>query len=211
MEQLTIALVDDHRLFRSGIASLIETFPAYRVIFEAGSGEEFIDRVGPGLRPDIVLLDLNMPGMNGIETSEWIRSNYPDMKVIAVSMIEEAGQVLAMIRTGIKAYLLKDSAPDEFRQALDAVAANEVYFPAAVSKHMANSFAAIPDDVQLNPRELEFLKLIASDMTYREIADIMCLSSRTIDGYRDKLFEKLNVKSRSGLVIYAIKKKIVKL
>src|ERR1700744_5814871 len=129
METVQIALVDDHRLFRSGIASLINKFPEYKILFEAGDGEELMQKLTPKLQPDIILLDINMPKKNGIETAQWLRDTYPDIKIIVLSMFEDAEKVLQMVKIGVKGYLLKDAEPHEFEQALNMVSQGEVYFP----------------------------------------------------------------------------------
>src|ERR1700761_2186259 len=118
---LQIVLVDDHRLFRSGIASLINKFPEYKILFEAGDGEELMRKLTPKLQPDIILLDINMPKKDGIATAKWIRETYPDIKIIVLSMFEDADKVLQMIKMGVKGYILKDAEPDEFEQALQRV------------------------------------------------------------------------------------------
>jgi DNA-binding NarL/FixJ family response regulator len=209
METIQIALVDDHRLFRSGIASLINKFPQYQILFEAGDGEELTRKLTPRLKPHIVLLDINMPKKDGIATAQWIRSTYPDVSIIVLSMFEDAERVLQMIKIGVKGYLLKDAEPFEFEQALHSVAQGEVYFPEFVTRHLISNFNHRAEPVNLNTRELEFLKLAGTELTYKEIADQMCISVRTVDDYRDRLFEKLQTKSRVGLVLYAIKNKLI--
>jgi len=209
MAPIQIALVDDHRLFRSGIASLISGFNGYQVLFEAGNGEELMSKLTPKVRPRIILLDINMPGMDGMETAKWLHANHPDIYVIILSMFGDAEKVLQMVKMGVKGYLLKDAEPHEFEQALARVSADEVYYPEFVTRHIINSFNQQPELIKLNSRELEFLKLAATEMTYKEIADEMCISARTVDGYRDALFEKLQIKSRVGLVLYAIKNKLI--
>ena len=211
MGTFQIALVDDHSLFRSGIAALVNDLKGYSILFEAADGEEFIRKISPKLRPDIVLLDINMPQMDGIATAKWLRSNYPAIHIIVLSMFEDAEKVLAMIKLGVRGYLLKDAEPHEFEQALSNVSQNEVYFPQFVTRHLISNFNKPVDNVKLNSREIEFLKLSSSELTYKEIADQMCISVRTVDGYRDQLFEKLQIKSRVGLVLYAIKNKLIEL
>jgi len=206
---MSIALVDDHLLFRRGIAALIQTFPEYEVLFDAGSGEEFCQKLTPKFKPDIVLLDLNMPVLNGLQTALWLQQNHPEIHVIVLSMFEDEDTVINMMKTGIKGYLLKDAEPAEFKMALDAVRENDMYFPAFVTRYLARSFTKVASDIKLNSREIEFLQLVSTELTYKEIADQMCVSLRTIDGYRDQLFIKLNLKNRIGLVLYAIKNKIV--
>ncbi|MDB5152439.1 MAG: response regulator transcription factor [Mucilaginibacter sp.] len=210
-EPIRIALVDDHRLFRSGIASLIDDFDSYTIIFEAGDGEEMIQKINPKLKPHIILLDINMPRMNGIITARWLRDNHPDINIVVLSMFEDAEKVLTMVRMGVKGYLLKDAEPNEFEDALHKVSQNEVYYPEFVTRHLVDSINTDFNLAKLNGREVEFLKLAATELTYKEIADHMCVSSRTVDGYRDQLFEKLQIKSRIGLVLYAIKHKLIDL
>ena len=211
MQPISIALVDDHRLFRSGIASLIAKFPKYHILFEAADGEELIRKLTPKVKPHIVLLDINMPKKDGIETAEWLRKNYPEVNIIVLSMFEDAERVLQMIKIGVKGYLLKDAEPAEFEQALQKVSEGDVYYPEFVTRHLLNNFNRIAEQVKLNIRELEFLRLAGTELTYKEIADQMCISVRTVDGYRDQLFDKLQIKSRVGLVLYAIKNKLIAL
>jgi len=209
MNTTQIVLVDDHRLFRSGIASLINKFQGYSILFEAGDGEELTRKLTPKVKPDIVLLDINMPKRDGLETAQWIRTNYPDVNIIVLSMFEDAEKVLQMVKIGVKGYLLKDAEPNEFEQALNRVSQGEVYFPDFVTKHLINNFKQQTEQIKLNAREMEFLKLAGTELTYKEIADQMCISVRTVDDYRDRLFEKLQTKSRIGLVLYAVKNKLI--
>ncbi len=211
MVPLQIVIVDDHRLFRSGIASLINNLQRYKILFEAGDGDELTGKLTPKLKPDILLLDINMPKKDGIETAQWVRANYPDVKIIVLSMFEDAEKVLQMVKIGVKGYLLKDAEPAEFEQALAKVADGDVYYPEFVTKHLIHNFNRQNEMIKLNAREIEFLKLAGSELTYKEIADQMCISARTVDGYRDQLFEKLQIKSRVGLVLYAIKNKLIEL
>jgi DNA-binding NarL/FixJ family response regulator len=210
-EPIRIALVDDHRLFRSGIASLVENFDSYTVIFEAGDGEEMIRKLAAKVKPQIILLDISMPKMNGISSARWLRDNHPGINIIVLSMFEDAEKVLTMVRMGVKGYLLKDAEPNEFEEALHRVSQDEVYYPEFVTRHLVDSINIDFNIAKLNSREIEFLKLAATELTYKEIADHMCISSRTVDGYRDQLFEKLHLKSRIGLVLYAIKHKLIDL
>lgn len=206
---ITIALVDDHRLFRSGISHLISNFHRYTVLFEAGDGEEMIRKINSKLKPQIVLLDINMPKMDGISTAKWLRSNHPEIKIIVLSMFEDAEKVLTMVRMGVRGYILKDAEPADFEEALAKVASDEIYYPEFVTRHLVHNINIDYTLAKLNSREIEFLKLSATELTYKEIAEHMCLSSRTVDGYRDALFEKLQIKSRIGLVLYAIKNKLI--
>ena len=195
----------------SGIASLISNFDGYNILFEAANGEDLIRKLSPKFKPDIILLDINMPVMNGTATAKWIRNKYPEINVIVLSMIDNAEKVLEMLKLGVKGYLLKDAEPFEFEQALQKVSQGEVYYPEFVTRLLMDSFNQRIDDNLLNVREIEFLRLAATELTYKEIAEQMSVSTRTIDGYRDALFEKLRVKSRIGLVLFAIKNKLIDL
>ena len=211
METVQIALVDDHRLFRSGIASLIDNFKGYNILFEAGNGEEMIQKISPEQMPDIVLLDISMPVKDGTSSAQWLRKHHPRISIIILSMFDDADKVLTMLRLGVKGYLLKDAEPFEFEQALQKVSLGEFYYPEFVTRYLLNNFNHETEPSKLNVRELEFLKLVGTELTYKEIANQMCISIRTVDGYRDNLFEKLHIKSRVGLVLYAIKNKIIDL
>ncbi|QQL49276.1 response regulator transcription factor [Mucilaginibacter ginkgonis] len=208
---LQIALVDDHKLFRTGIAQLIAQIEGFNVIFEASNGQELIDRVKPKTMPDIVLLDINMPGMDGFIGAEWLKKNYPDVKIIVLSMHGDPEKITRMLKLGVNGYLLKDAEPDEFEHALKKVAENDFFFPPFVTKYLMGNYIKADDGIKLSQRELDFLKLTGTELTYREIADKMNVSVRTVDGYRDQLFEKLDVKSRVGLAMYAIKNQYVQL
>lgn len=209
---IQIALVDDHRLFRSGIAALIDSFGGYNVLFEAAHGQELMESIATGLVPDIILLDINMPVMDGISTAQWLRRYHPSVRIIILSMFEDAEKVLLMVRAGVKGYLLKDAEPDEFERALSKVSEGELFYPDFVTRHLLNNFNIDKEaQVQLNPREIEFLRLTSTELTYKEIADTMNISVRTVDSFRDHLFEKLQIKSRVGLVLYSIKNKLIDL
>jgi len=203
----SVALVDDHSLLRNGLANLVRNYSDYAVLFEADNGKELIKALKATSLPDIVLLDINMPGMDGFETALWLRKHYPDIKVLALSMYDNEQAIIRMMKNGAKGYILKDIDPIEFRQALDSVRKKGYYYSELVTGkliHAVNMMDDLDQPIQtlvkLNQRELQFLKLVCTELTYREIAEQMFLSPRTIDGYRDDLFEKLKVKTRVGLV-----------
>jgi DNA-binding NarL/FixJ family response regulator len=207
-ESIKIVLVDDHKLFRSGIASLIHNLTGFKIIFEADNGEELIRRISPRFKPDIILLDMNMPVMNGESTAQWLTKNYPEICIIVLSMIDDPAKVLTMVRLGVKGYLLKSAEPSEFEDALKQVSQGELYYPEFVTRNLIKTFTRFEG---LNAREMDFLKLACTELTYKEIADRMYVSARTVDGYREQLFEKLGAKNRVGLVLYAIKNKLIEL
>jgi len=207
-QPIKIVLVDDHRLFRSGIASLIDNLTGYKIIFEADNGQELIRRISPKFKPDIILLDMNMPVMNGESTAQWLIGHYPEISIIVLSMIDDPEKVLAMIRIGVKGYLLKSAEPAEFEEALQLVSQGQLYYPEFVTRQLLKPAGKAES---IHPREIDFLKLACTELTYKEIAEQMCISVRTVDGYRDQLFEKLGAKNRVGLVLYAIKNNIIEL
>jgi two-component system invasion response regulator UvrY len=214
----SVALVDDHILLRNGLASLIQSFGEYTVLFEAGNGKDFIQQLKPRFIPDIVLLDINMPDMDGYETALWLRRHHPEIRIIALSMYDTDNSIIRMLKNGVKGYILKDIEPSELKLALESVITKGFYYSELVTGKLIHTINAldIPEHkirqvLTLNDRELEFLKLACTECTYKEIAEQMYLSPRTIDGYRDTLFEKLNVKTRVGLVLYALRNGIVTL
>lgn len=212
----TIALVDDHVLLRNGLAALINSFDNFTVLFEANHGKDLIARLNAAELPDLILMDIHMPEMDGYETTSWVKENYPQIKVLALSMYDNETAIIRMFKAGARGYILKDSDPYELESALNSLLTKGYYYTEMVTGRLIHSINAIDDEdspvkslISLNDREVNFLKLVCSELTYKEIADQMVLSPRTIDGYRDALFDKLNVKTRVGLVMYAIKSGIV--
>lgn len=213
-----IVLVDDHVLLRNGLASLIKSFDTYGVLFEADNGKDFINQLKPKFLPHIVLLDINMPEMDGYETCLWLKNNYPEIKVLALSMYDNENAIIRMFKSGAKGYILKDCEPSELKTALHSIVTKGFYYSEMVTGSLIRSINDLDDKdnhikklVQLNEKEITFLKLVCTEMTYKEIADKMFVSPRTVDGYRDDMFQKLNAKTRVGLVMYAIKNGIVTL
>jgi two-component system, NarL family, invasion response regulator UvrY len=211
-----VALVDDHVLLRNGLANLIGSFGEYDVLIEACSGADFIRQLSIIRLPDLVLLDINMPEMDGYETAWWLKRHYPEIKILALSMYDTDNSVVRMLKNGVKGYILKDIEPCELKIALEAVIKKGFYYSEMVTGKLIHTINTLDEPeyqvrhlLTLNERELEFMKLVCSESTYKEIADRMYLSPRTIDGYRDALFEKLNVRTRVGLVMYAIRNGIV--
>lgn len=217
MNNIKVALVDDHVLLRKGLANLI-SIQGFSNHLECDNGKQFIERLNKDDLPDIVLMDINMPEMDGFETTLWLKKNYPSVKVLALSMYDDDNAIIRMLRNGAKGYILKESDPAELRTAIDAVAAKGFYYSETVTGTLVHSIQEMGEDdandnqllLSLNEKEITFLKLACTEMTYKEIADRMYLSPRTIDGYRDQLFEKLSVKSRIGLVLFSIQNGIVR-
>ncbi|NCI45310.1 response regulator transcription factor [Sediminibacterium soli] len=215
---INVALVDDHKLLRNGLASVINSFAEYQVLFEADNGRQFTEVLNPASLPDIVLLDITMPEMNGYDTAAWLKDNYPQIKVLALTMLNDERSIIKMLRNGAKGYLLKDTELLELKMALDSVISKGIYINELLYQNIVQSMSQpqMDEDTErrkahdLTDREKEFLQWLCSDKSYKEIATVMNLSPRTVDGYRDILFEKLKVASRVGLVIFAIRNGVVR-
>lgn len=204
----TIIIVDDHSLFAQSLQRLINSFQDYEVTNIFKNGRELVDHIEANRkRPDIVLLDIRMPVMDGIETMGWLSRNHPQQKVLALTMEHEEETIIKMVEYGCRGYLLKDIEPDEFLVALDDVIETGYYCRQELEENLQQSYVdKISQD--LTRREMEFLSLACTELTYKEIAEEMNLSPKTIDGYRESLFQKLQVRSRIGMVIFAIKHKL---
>lgn len=212
-----MALADDHVLLRNGLARLIDSFEDYAVIFEADNGLDLQEKVAKHGAPDLMLMDINMPKMDGFAAAEWLKQTHPLTRILALSMYDQENSVIRMFKAGARGYILKDCEPPELMAALDSVMKKGYYYSELVTGKLIHSLNKLDDEGstqnadKLNDKELQFLKLACTEMTYKEIADKMNLSPRTIDGYRDALFEKLKLKTRVGLVMYALKNGIAHL
>lgn len=211
----TIALADDHVLLRKGLADLVSK-QGYTVLFQADNGEEFLEKLKTNSDPDLVLLDINMPRKDGYDTALWLKRNKPGIKVLALSMYDDENAIIRMLKNGARGYILKDAEPADLKAAIESVLNKGFHYSEMVTGKLIHTIhtmdetdSDIKNTLGLNEKEITFLKLAATELTYKEIAEQMHLSPRTIDGYRDDLFEKLNIKSRVGLVLFAIKNGIV--
>ncbi len=211
--KIQVAITDDHTLLRNALARLVNSFDGYSVLLEADNGKDLRNKLMKNIIPDIVLLDVNMPDMDGFETTQWLRKNYPYIKILALSMLSDEKTIIKMFRLGATGYLLKNTDADELKKALDAVINKNVYLSEYVSaKLVSGLYTDTEEDVKpfiLNERERDFLRWVCTELTYKEIAEKMNLSPRTVDDCRQSLFNKLKVHSRVGLVMYAIRNGIV--
>lgn len=226
-KQISLAIVDDHNLFRKGLIKLIKLADAdnsYTIIFEAENGLDLQEKLSKNNIPDIILMDIEMPDMDGYECVEWLSKNYPSVHVLVVSMFEKEEAVIRMLKLGVKGYLSKDIEVEDVHTALESIASDELYFAGFVTGIMQKNiqkeglsslsdkyFSTQGGRIELSENELRFLKFACTEMTYEQIADQMCLSPKTIDGYRAALFSKFKLKNRVGLVLYAIKNGLVKI
>jgi DNA-binding NarL/FixJ family response regulator len=225
-QKFNIAIVDDHNLFRKGLIKLInmgDKENRFNILFEAESGTDLIEKLKK-FKPDIILMDIDMPDMDGYETVAWLRKYHSDISILVVSMFETKEAVVRMIRLGVQGYLSKDIEVEDMHMALDGIANKGFYYSYFISDVMVNAIknndfnSTFTDSSEknevwnsLSENEREFLKLSCTEMTYQQIADKMALSPKTIDGYREALFKQLKIKNRVALVIYAIKNGLVKI
>lgn len=210
MELVKVAIVDDHKLVSKALENMISLNPHFQVTMNCFNGQDFIDELHKTKTyPDVVLMDINMPIKNGIDTTTEISRDFPNLKVIALTMEDNESTIIKMLKAGAKGYLLKDMSPDILFNAINIVHEKGIFYTDLVTQSLLKikteeKFMNELNDT-LKDRELEFIKLACSELTYREIADQMFVSPRTIDGYRDSVFLKLNVKTRVGIVLFAIK------
>jgi DNA-binding NarL/FixJ family response regulator len=211
----TVAIVDDHQLIAEALGGIIERFHDFEVLYEVGNGKELMEKFNQAKNiPDIVLLDINMPVMDGFETAQWLKQHHPSILILALSMQDQEDTIIKMIRGGATGYLLKNTHPSELEIALKAMVSKGYYYPDWVTHRMILNMSGDKEQVtkpMVSARELEFLILAASDLTYKEIGDKMCCSNRTVESYRDSLFEKFGVKTRVALILYALRHKIIQL
>ena len=208
-----VVIVDDHLLFAGSLEKLVNTFSGFKVLYHAKNGVALQQKFKlESELPDVILLDINMPVMNGFETMEWLSENHPNIKVLALSMEDDEQVILKMLRKGANGYLLKDIHPEKLKVALNEVIEKGYYHSDKVAETLLHSLQPKNEIKErfLKENEITFLKLACTEMTYKEIAEEMNLSPKTIDGYRNDLFRNLNIKNRVGLVIYALKNNLFK-
>ena len=211
----TVALVDDHQIFADSLANLINDFEGFNVLWTAQSGERAIQLLQQNQNlPEIILLDIAMPGMNGVEVAKWIYENKKEIKVLALTMEEDDNSVIQMLQYGVKGYLLKSISSEELLIALQQVVKFGYYYTPIITgnihKQVEQKFRG-NGSPELNAREKELLNYLCTDMSYAEVAKKMFLSESTVDTYRGRLFEKFEVKNRIGLILKAVHTGLVRL
>lgn len=212
---IKVAMADDHLLLRNALASLIDSFGDCKVIYHAGTGKELIEKISIGPVPHVVILDLNMPEMDGYETAEWMQQNLPETHVLMLTMYDSELSLIRLLQIGVKGFLKKDVHPDELKFAIHSVMLSGYYYSNHTTGKLVNLFRNKADrfnsvqKAMLSDDEIRFLKFTCSDLTYKEIAQKMDLNPRSVDTLRDQLFIKLDVKSRVGLVMVAIRNGIM--
>lgn len=217
MSKIEILVVDDHSLVREGIISMLSIYDDFEIVGDAESGEEALERIA-SLSPDVVLLDINMPGMNGIETAKKIAVDYLGVKIIILSMEVTQDHISEAIKAGVAGYLAKDTKKDILAEAIRKVMQGEQYFGQKISQVIFKGFynqskgeRVANENKDLSKREVEVLRQIASGLSNREIADKLFISIRTVDAHRNHIMQKLALKSTAQLVKYALREKIIEL
>jgi DNA-binding NarL/FixJ family response regulator len=210
--KIKIGIVDDHQLFLKSLALMLQSFNNYDVVIEASNGKNLQEKIEEKKSiPEIMLIDVNMPVMDGIVTATWLKTNYPEIKLVALSQNDGERAIISMLKAGCCAYLLKDTHPDELERALNEIYTKGFYNGDASNINFRRFLQMEKDLISMTEKEKKFLQLACSDMTYREIAVILHVSERTVEGYRESLFQKFNVQSRLGLVLEAIRRELTTL
>lgn len=210
MDQISILLADDHTIVRQGIRSLLEARAHLKVVGEAATGREAVEKVGK-LAPDVIIMDISMPQLNGLEATRQIRKLYPNCKVLVLTMHENRESVRQILKAGAQGYVVKKSAATELFDAIEAVHKGNAFFSPVISKFLLDDYLHekdIPEPI-LSPREVEILQLVAEGHGNKEIADMLSLSVKTVEGHKDNIKKKLGTSGKAGIIRYAIRKGII--
>jgi two-component system, NarL family, response regulator NreC len=212
---IRVLLADDHTLIRAGLRMVVAAHPDLTVVGEAGDGREAV-AMAQNLKPDVIVMDIGMPGLNGIEAARQIRAALPETYVVMLSMHSDEGYILRALRAGAKAYLLKDSAEPDLARAIRAAAAGKSFFSPAVGKVLLEDYmramerSGAEDSYEiLSAREREILQLVAEGHSSKQIADMLHLSVYTVETHRARVMQKLNLRGIPELILYAVRKGIV--
>jgi two-component system, NarL family, response regulator NreC len=215
MNSIRVLLADDHRLIRAGLRLVVAQQPDLSVVGEADDGRQAVE-LAKSLKPNVVVMDIGMPNLNGIEAARQIREIRPDAAIVMLSMHSDEGYVLRALGAGARAYLLKDSATTDLVQAIHAVAEGKSFFSPAVSKVLLEDYvrklrrSGAEDSYDLlSPREREILQLVAEGKSNKEVASLLNLSVYTVETHRAKIMQKLNLKGVPELILYAVRKGII--
>jgi DNA-binding NarL/FixJ family response regulator len=215
MKPINLAIVDDHKIFRNGLKTTLEDCPEFKLLIEASNGKELIGQLATQM-PDVILMDIKMPEMDGMQTTAHISQHFKQVKVLALSMHNEDKYIVDMMKAGASGYLLKNAEPEEIIEAILTVYNKGFYFNEHLSVTLIKQLVGPgsyadhgQQPLDLNDREIEVLRLVCQECSNQEIADKIFLSVRTVEGYRARLFEKTGSKNLVGLVIFAIKKGII--
>ncbi len=208
-KKISIAFADDHTMLRKGLVKLLMMYGNYICLFDVDGGDEVITELKKHKIPDVLILDVNMAGKDGHETAQWVNQHYPQIKILALSMYNDETTIIKMIQAGAKGYITKSSDPEKMVEAINTLFEKGFYLPDTLSEKIIsgikNSLLVGQDKIPIiNEKEKIFLSLLCQELSYQEIADKMFISSRTVDDYSKRLSKKLNVKGKSGLIVYAM-------
>jgi len=207
-KKLSLGFADDHTMLRKGLIRLLQMLGNYQICFEVENGNEVITAIKKNLIPDIIVLDVNMAGKDGFQTAKWLNENYPQIKILALSMYNDETTILKMIHAGAKGFITKNAEPEKLHEAIQVLAKTGTYIPDHISHKIV---AGIQKNLlQENPihtlsdNERKFMKLLCQELSYQEIAEKMFLSPSSMDDYRKKLTKKLGVKGKAGLIVFSM-------
>ena len=213
---ISLIIADDHEIFRDGLALMLSKQESVALVGQAGDGHELLQLVDEK-KPDMVLTDIKMPRLDGISASRLLLQRYPDLKIIALSMFEEESLIVEMLETGAKGYLLKNADKKEIMEAIATVNEGSIYYCKHTTAHLASLIVKSKFDSRLKApaalftdRERDIIRLICRQHTAQEIGDLLFLSKRTVEGYRTRILEKMDVKNTAGVVIFALKHNIIR-
>jgi DNA-binding NarL/FixJ family response regulator len=212
MEKIKVILVDDHQMFREGLKFVLKQIPEFNIIGEASNGQEYLKLLEQSL-PDVVLMDIGMPVMDGIEATEKTSEQFPSVNVIALSMFSDQEYYHKMVAAGVKGFLIKEAGIDELEKAIKTVQTGNAYFSQELLRNIivniSNPKVTSRDPFQLTKREEEVLQMICKGFTTKEISDLMFISQKTVEGHKTNLLSKTNSKNTINLMLYAFKNKLV--
>ncbi len=211
--EISIRIVDDHPLFRKAIKTILSSDNMFTKIEESSNGKELIESLEIFV-PDVILLDASMPDMNGLETLKYLKINFPCIKIIILTSQEDEQTIWNMVKNGARGYIFKSIEPEELINIIKIVCTEGYYYCKNVQNKIENAEKNRlafnhTQEYELNEREIKYIQLLSKGYNHNEISDIMCLSIRTIDGYRERLCEKIEVNNRIQLVLYALKKGLI--
>lgn len=215
---IKVFLVDDHQVVRNGLKLLLETQEEYSVVGEANSGLGVLDALDRGVVPDVIITDLNMLGMDGLELTKNLTKDYPKMKVVLLTMVDKISQVRLALDVGAKGYLIKDVGYDELLYSIEHVHRGGVYICEIITLKLLGALGdtnyqmvekAVQDDLDLSPRELEILQLLSDGLTTKEISDQLFISKRTVEGHRQNLLTKTGTKNYAELIKFSLKNRLI--
>jgi len=214
MKKIKIILVDDHQMFREGLKFVLNQIPEFEILGTASNGQEYLDLLEEGL-PDVVIMDIGMPVMDGIEATEKTREKYPGINVIALSMFSDQEYYHKMVAAGVKGFLIKEAGIDELEKAIKTIHTGNAYFSQELLRNiivtMSNPKVTGRDSFQLTKREEEVLQMICKGHTTKEISELLFISQKTVEGHKTNLLSKTNSKNTLNLMLYALKNKLVEI